>query len=312
MERHQGTIKRSVRFIGIGLHSGRQVTLDVLPATPGTGIVFQRTDLAGAEPIAAHYGNISSTDLCTTIGHGANSVSTIEHLMAAFAGLGIDNAFVRIDAAEVPILDGSAAPFVDKLLAAGIAKVGGARHQLVVKEAFEVRQGDKFMRVEPSSTLEFDCSIDFASAAIGRQHLAFTFSRSNFLDLCDSRTFCHSREVDALRAAGLALGGSLENAIVVTDTDVMNSEGLRSKDEFVRHKLLDCIGDLALLGAPLVGKVTLSKGGHALHARFMKEMMARQAELIAVVAESTTSTQQASPAGVTRPSRVAATSIQPR
>lgn len=309
MDRLQGTIKRAVRFVGTGLHSGRQVTLEILPALPGTGIVFQRTDVAGCPPIAAHFNNIVSTDLCTTLGRGGVTVGTIEHLMAALVGLGVDNAAIRLDAAEVPILDGSAAPFVDKLLAAGITKLPGARRHLVVHSAFEVRQGDKLMRVEPADQLEFACVIDFPSRAIGRQELSVPFSASSFMDLCESRTFCHVREVDALRAAGLALGGSLDNAIVVTDTEVMNSEGLRCHDEFVRHKVLDCLGDLALLGASLIGKVTLVKNGHALHARFMRELMSRQDELLT---EVIVGDQQASPAGVTRPSRVAATSIQPR
>jgi UDP-3-O-[3-hydroxymyristoyl] N-acetylglucosamine deacetylase len=276
-------LKKKIELKGIGLHSGRPATLTVLPAEGHTGVVFRRTDLAHAEPIKATVTNICSTDLSTSIGNGQNKVATIEHLMAAFAGLGIDNALVLVDGPEVPIMDGSSAPFVDALLAAGIAKIPGHRRLFVVKDAFEIKDGDKLMRVEPADRLEFSCVVDYKSGAIGRQALDFTFSRANFLDLCESRTFCHFKEVEAMRAHGLALGGSLDNAIVVTDTEVMNPGGLRYADEFVRHKLLDCIGDLALLGAPLVGKITLHKAGHALHAKFVTELMRRKAELLSVV-----------------------------
>ncbi len=283
MDRYQSTLRKKLTLSGIGLHSGRKVRLDVLPAMPNTGIAFQRTDLAFAPQIKANVANISSTDLSTTIGAGENKVSTIEHLMAAFAGLGIDNALVLVDAPELPIMDGSAAPFVDQLLMAGVVKVNGARLLLVVKKAFEVRAGDKLMRIEPSDRLEFSCTVDYGKSVIGRQELDLVFSRSSFLDLCESRTFCHLNEVNAMRNVGLALGGSLDNAIVVTDTVVMNPGGLRTADEFVRHKLLDAIGDLALLGSPLLGRVTLHKGGHALHAAFVKELMARKDELLTVV-----------------------------
>lgn len=279
----QSTVSRPVRFAGVGLHSGKTVTMDVLPAKANTGVSFVRTDLSPAVVIPADVASIRSTELSTTLGFGEATVSTVEHLMAAFAGLGIDNATVRIDGPEVPILDGSSAPFVDKLLAVGVAKVEGSRRFLVAKRAFEVRDGNRVMRVEPADRPRFDCTIEYPTAAIGRQRLDFAFSRSSFLDLCESRTFCHVREVDAMRAAGLALGGSLDNAVVVDDRRVVNAEGLRMKDEFVRHKLLDCIGDLALLGAPLVGRFTLERNGHGLHARFMRELLARQGELLTVV-----------------------------
>jgi UDP-3-O-[3-hydroxymyristoyl] N-acetylglucosamine deacetylase len=281
-DRHQSTIKSRVKFFGTGLHSGKPVTLDVLPAKAGHGIQFQRTDIVGSAPILATAENITSTALSTTIGTAPVSVSTIEHLMAALVGLGIDNALVRLDGPEVPIMDGSAGPFVDKLLAAGIAKLMGVRQQYVVKKAFEVRDGDKVMRVEPARRLTFRCVISFAGV-IGHQALDFTFSRPAFLSLCDSRTFCHEKEVNAMRAMGLALGGSLANAVVVTDSGILNEDGLRSADEFVRHKLLDCIGDLALLGAPLVGLVTVERGGHALHARFMRELLAHGNEYFIVM-----------------------------
>ncbi len=283
MDSYQSTIKKSIEMNGIGLHSGRLVKLEILPAAANTGIVFRRTDVLGADPVKASAANIAGSELSTAIGFGINKVTTIEHLMAAFAGLAVDNALVLVDGPEIPIMDGSSAPFVDQILAAGIAKVNGHRRLFIVKEAFEVRDGDKVIRVEPCDRLEFHCSVDYASEAIGKQEIEFTFSRSSFLDLCESRTFCHVKEVDVMRAHGLALGGSLDNAIVVDDTDVLNPGGLRYRDEFVRHKLLDCIGDLALLGAPLVGRVTLHKAGHALHAKFVTELLRRKSELLSVV-----------------------------
>lgn len=282
-DRYQSTLRVPVRFAGIGLHSGREVRLEVKPAPAGTGIVFVRTDLENADPIRARASAITCSDLSTTIGRGCNTVATIEHLMAAFAGLGIDNAVVRIDGPEVPIVDGSAAPFVDGFLASGIVKVPGYRKMFIVREAFQVEDGDKLVRVEPARSLSFECGIDYGDRVIGRQSLVYEVSKRSFLSLCGSRTFCHIRDVDAMRAAGLALGGSLENAVVVTDDGVLNQEGLRYSDEFVRHKVLDCIGDLALLGAPLVGKVMLRRAGHAMHARFMRELLARKNELLAVV-----------------------------
>lgn len=283
MDRYQSTIRRKIRFTGIGLHSAKLVTCEIAPAMANTGIVFQRTDLLNAEPIAGVVANIASTELCTKIGRGDNTVATIEHLMAAFAGLGIDNAVVRLDAPELPILDGSAAPFVDRLLAAGIVKVDGFRKMLVVKQSFEIRDGQKLMRVDPADRLAFSAKIAYTSGAIGEQALDMIFSRTAFLKLAESRTFCHIDEVQAMRAHGLALGGSLDNAIVVDDESVLNPGGLRADDEFVRHKLLDCIGDLALLGAPLVGRVTIEKAGHAMHAKFMRELLARKSELLATV-----------------------------
>jgi UDP-3-O-[3-hydroxymyristoyl] N-acetylglucosamine deacetylase len=283
LDGYQSTLQRAVRFSGVGLHSGRVVNIEIAPAKANTGIRFLRTDLAPSVIIPADVASIRSTELSTTLGFGVATVATVEHLMAAFAGLGVDNALVRIDGPEVPILDGSSAPFVDKIMTVGIAKVEGSRKLFLVKRPFEVRDGNRVMRVEPADRPRFECTIDYASAAIGRQHLDFAFSRSSFLDLCESRTFCHEKEVNAMRAAGLALGGSLDNAIVVDDHAVINAEGLRVADEFVRHKLLDCIGDLALLGAPLVGRITLERNGHGLHARFMRELLASKADLLTVV-----------------------------
>jgi UDP-3-O-[3-hydroxymyristoyl] N-acetylglucosamine deacetylase len=280
----QGTLKEKASFAGVGLHSGRVVNLEVWPASPNTGIVFHRSDRMDARPILAHPFNVTSTDLCTAIGTDGSAISTIEHLMAAFAGLGIDNAYVRVDSSELPILDGSSAPFVDKFRAVGIDRSSHVRRQFVVKKPFEVRSGDAFIRVEPYPHQKFTCNIQFDnSAAIGRQRLEMEFGEDSFLAICEARTFCHINDVNSMRAMGLARGGSLDNAIVVNDEAVVNADGLRYEDEFVRHKLLDCIGDLALLGGRLVGKITTSKSGHALHAKFTAALLRAQGEVLDIL-----------------------------
>ncbi|MBP6217821.1 MAG: UDP-3-O-[3-hydroxymyristoyl] N-acetylglucosamine deacetylase [Oligoflexales bacterium] len=278
----QGTIAKAAHFAGVGLHSGKLVNLSIHPQAPDTGIIFQRTDLLHSILIPAHPDQVVSTQLCTTLGHGTIQISTVEHLMAALFGLGIDNALVRVDSEEIPILDGSAAPFVDRISEAGIQVQPAKRRWLYPHESFEVRNGDQFMRIDPLDAmgrresekhpiLDLECSIDFPSRAIGKQKVSLRFSEEEFLKLAEARTFCHADSVQAMRKQGLALGGSLDNAVVVNDSTVLNAEGLRSEDEFARHKLLDAIGDLALLGARLAGKITIYKGGHSLHVQFVKK-----------------------------------------
>jgi UDP-3-O-[3-hydroxymyristoyl] N-acetylglucosamine deacetylase len=284
MDRYQSTIRRNVTISGIGLHTGRDVHVEICPAAANTGIVFLRVDNDQAKPVPVHPTSITNSELSTTIGSAESGISTIEHLMAAFAGLGIDNVLVKVDAPELPIMDGSAAPFVEKILNAGIAKQEFFRKLLVIKKPITVRDGDRWMRIEPSRRLSFKCHIDYGNdSVIGQQSLEFIFSRSGFLNLCESRTFCHIRDVEAMRSAGFALGGSLDNAVVVTDKDVMNEDGLRSVDEFVKHKILDCVGDMAILGSPIVGKVTLHKPGHALHAKLMCELTENLEEYVTIV-----------------------------
>ncbi len=279
----QHTVARRVEVSGIALHSGRMVRLEILPAAINTGIVFKRVDLPGSPSVLAHVSNIQSTDLNTTISCGEAKVSTIEHLMAAFAGLGIDNALVKIDGPEVPVMDGSAAPFVDRIIAAGMSAQDARRRYFVVRESFEFQLGDKWIKVEPCDVARFEMEIEFKSKVIGRQSFGFEMDRESFIELSGSRTFCHVNDVNAMRKAGLALGGSLENAVVVSDDEVLNPEGLRHDLEFVRHKLLDCVGDLSLLGAPILGRIVAYKSGHGLHAAFMKAVWAHRQELLAVV-----------------------------
>lgn len=278
---YQGTIAKSLKFAGVGLHSGKVVEIEIHPARPNFGINFQRSDQKLAKVIRANSENVTDSRLCTTLGSGPSQVSTIEHLMAAFSGLGVDNALVLINANEVPILDGSAAPFVDQLQEAGIQLSKIPRPLFRLEEPFEVAFEDSYVRYEPTSftddQLFMKCSIDFArSKAIAFQSIELEFTNSSFLDICEARTFCHIEDVEKMRSLGLARGGSLDNAVVVNHESVVNNEGLRYPDEFVRHKLLDLIGDLALLEGRLVGKITAHKAGHHLHTLFTRKLLSLQ------------------------------------
>ena len=294
MSRFQGTVSKEVKLTGVGLHSGLPVELRILPAAPNKGIYFCRTDLPGNAPILAHPEQVSATQLSTTLGPQGGHISTVEHLMAAFAGVGIDNAIVWVDGPEVPILDGSSAPFVAKFLEVGIQIQNVRRRQILVSESFEVRCGDQYVRYEPwgflphthQPALLIEGHVEYESDAIGCQTLTFPFSHKNFLSLQSARTFCHINEIEQMRSRGLVKGGSLENAIVVDGERVLNPEGLRCEDEFIRHKVLDFIGDIALLGGQLTGKVILQKGGHRLHVEFAKEVLRRVAQEDAIVVPS--------------------------
>lgn len=281
----QGTIAKRTTFAGVGLHTGSLIDLEVCPAGPHTGIIFQRSDLAEAPLIVAHPFNVSSTTLCTTIGDGDTQIATIEHLMAAFAGLGIDNAYVRVSGPEIPILDGSSAPFYDTLSATGVELLEAPRRLLIVKEPLEIRDGDQWIKVEPSNgSFAINATIDFDnSKAIGRQTFHYQHSDKNFLELCEARTFCHIDDVNAMRSVGLAKGGSLDNAVVVNDDHVVNAEGLRFNDEFVRHKILDCVGDLGMMGGRLVGSVSVHKGGHKLHVELAHKLLANHDRYLTII-----------------------------
>jgi UDP-3-O-[3-hydroxymyristoyl] N-acetylglucosamine deacetylase len=273
ISRWQTTLRDKASFVGKGLHSGRIVLLDVLPAEANSGIRFVRTDRESPRPIRAIAANVSSTTLNTTIGSADHSVSTIEHLMAAFAGAGITNATVRLNAPEVPILDGSARPFLKRFQSIGLRHQSVRQKVFKVVRPFEFRVGDQYIRVSPASQTEFVCTIDFPHPAIGRQSFTFRPGQDQFSEVAQARTFCNYSDVQKMREQGLALGGSLENAIVLAEKGVMNEEGLRSSVEFVQHKLLDLIGDFHLLGASIVGLIEAYKPGHALHASFMKAVL---------------------------------------
>ncbi|MDP2086836.1 MAG: UDP-3-O-acyl-N-acetylglucosamine deacetylase [Gemmobacter sp.] len=273
----QSSLKSAVAFVGVGLHSGEPVRLVVNPAPVGHGIVFRRTDLPPAESrIPAQWDAVVPSKLCTLLANPQGAtVSTVEHVMAALAGCGIHNADITIDGPEVPILDGSSAPFVRGFLSVGVVEQCAPVRALKILRAVEVRDGEAVARLEPADTMEMDFRIDFADAAIGRQEKQLNLSNGAFVrELSDSRTFCRQADVDFMRANGLALGGTLDNAVVVKGDQVLSPGGLRHKDEPVRHKMLDALGDLALAGGPVLGRYTGIKAGHALTNRLLRQVFA--------------------------------------
>ena len=263
----QATLKSPISFTGVGLHSGQPVRMTLHPASAEFGIWFRRTDVTDRDAlIAAKWHAVSESELCTRISNSDGvSVATVEHVMAAIAGCGIHNVLIEIDGPEVPILDGSAAEFVSAILARGLRRSDAPVRAIEILEAVEVRRGDAWARLDPGATLSIDFHIDFADAAIGVQDKSLNMANGTFVhELCDSRTFCRSIDVDAMRARGLALGGTYENAVVVDGSEVLSPGGLRHKDEPVRHKMLDALGDLALAGAPILGRYSGHRAGHAL------------------------------------------------
>ena len=273
----QNTLIRSVTFTGVGLHSGAPVTMTVHPAAEDHGICFRRTDVVtGDAQVPAQWDAVVPSRLCTLVANAAGvSVSTIEHIMAALAGSAIHNALIDIDGPEVPILDGSAAPFVSGFLDAGIVAQAAPVRAIRVLKAIEVREGEAVARLEPSDMLEIAFQIDFAEAAIGRQDKVLNMANGAFVrELSDSRTFCRNAEVVAMRERGLALGGTLENAVVFEGDKVLSPGGLRYADEPVRHKMLDALGDLALAGGPILGRYTGIRAGHALTNRLLRALFA--------------------------------------
>ena len=271
----QRTLQAPIHCSGVGLHTGAVINMTLIPADPNTGILFRRTDLKnGARDIPARFDAVIDTRLCTTIGNDHNgSVATIEHLMAALAGCGVDNAVIEIDGPEVPVMDGSSEPFVFLIDCAGVVEQSAERSVVRVKRPVRVDQGDGFAALEPGRRFTMSMGIDFDSRAIGRQEIFLEVSDLTFKrELSQARTFGFLHEVEAMRAAGLARGGSLENAVVIDGDTVMNSEGLRYEDEFVRHKALDCIGDLSLAGAPILGHFKGSRTGHGLNNLLLREL----------------------------------------
>jgi len=264
----QRTVRNSVSCSGIGLHSGTVVTLHIHPAPIDSGILFRRTDLSTeVSHIPAHYDYIGATKLCTTLvnEHGA-SIATVEHLMAALAGCAIDNAIIDVDGPEIPVMDGSAEPFVALIEKSGIVQQDAPRHMIQVLHPVTVRDGDSIATLEPYNGFSIVLDIEFGSAAIGHQGIDLEMTDTAFkTDICRARTFGFLHEVQAMVKAGFGRGGSLDNAIIVDGDRVMNEGGLRYKDEFVRHKVLDCVGDMYLAGGPLLGRFRGVKSGHAMH-----------------------------------------------
>jgi UDP-3-O-[3-hydroxymyristoyl] N-acetylglucosamine deacetylase len=273
----QRTLKSTIRATGVGLHTGEKVAMALRPASPNTGIVFRRIDLPAPIDIAADALKVSDTRLCSTLEADGVKVATVEHVMSAFAGLGIDNAYVDLTGSEVPIMDGSAAPFVFLIQSAGIEQQSAPKRFFRIKSAIEVKDGEKWARFEPFEGFKLSFSIEFDHPAFERsaQTACVDFANTSYVkEVARARTFGFIQEVEALRESGLALGGSLDNAIVVDEYRVLNAEGLRYSDEFVKHKLLDAIGDLYLIGHPLIGAFSAHKSGHALNNRLLRAALA--------------------------------------
>ncbi len=268
----QKTLTKEVSCSGVGLHSGRKVNLTIKPAPVNHGIKFVRKDLPDSPAISAHFNRVVDTSLATVIGDNGCIVSTIEHLMASFAGLAIDNAIVELDSYEVPIMDGSAGPFTAMIKSVGVQAQQSSRIFFVIKEPIALKEGEKSVCVYPDRSYKITCSVDYNHPLIKNQTFSVNLTDQIFEgEICRARTFGFLNELEYMQRCGLARGGSLENAIVIDKERILNSDGLRFEDEFVRHKILDCIGDFSLLGLPVLGHVIVNKSGHAFNHAFLKE-----------------------------------------
>ncbi len=274
----QRTLKSTIKTTGVGLHTGARVELVLRPAAADAGIVFHRTDLADPVALPAAARQVGDTRLSSTLKQGAVTISTVEHIMSALAGTGIDNAHIDVAGPEIPILDGSAGPFVYLLQSAGIVEQDAPKRYLRIVSAVEVREGDKWARFDPFNGFKLDFTIDFPHPVFGSEnrHVVIDFAEHVYTkEVARARTFGFMQDVEAMRAAGLGLGGSLQNAVVLDEFKVLNSEGLRYDNEFVRHKVLDAIGDLYLLGHPLIGHYTAYKSGHGLNNALARALLDR-------------------------------------
>lgn len=272
----QRTLKSVIRATGVGLHTGEKVVMSLRPAQPNAGIVFRRVDTPQPVEIRADAFKVGDTRLCSTLEEGGVKVATVEHLMSAFAGLGIDNAYVDLSGPEVPIMDGSAAPFVFLIQSAGIEEQPVAKRFLRIRKPLQVDDGDKWARFDPCEGFRLSFSIVFDHPVLEKsaQSAVVDFAETSYVkEVARARTFGFMQDVEALRSNGLALGGSLDNAIVMDEYRVLNTDGLRYSDEFVRHKVLDAIGDLYLMGHPVIGAFSAHKSGHALNNRLVRETL---------------------------------------
>jgi len=273
---NQRTLKNSIRATGIGLHTGKKILMTLRPAAPDSGIVFRRTDLEQPVDIQAHAEHVGETMLGTTLHKGDTKISTVEHLLSALAGLGIDNALIEVSAAEVPIMDGSAGPFVFLLQSAGIEEQKAPKRFIRILETVHVTDGDKWARFDPYNGFKVNFEIEFNHPTFKKhsQVASMDFSTTSFLrEISRARTFGFMRDIESLRSRNLALGGNMDNAIVLDDTRILNEDGLRYEDEFVKHKILDAIGDLYLLGHSLIGEFSGFKSGHALNNKLLRTLI---------------------------------------
>jgi len=272
---YQTTLRHQISCTGIGLHSGQKIHMCLRPAPASSGIIFKRIDVPrGEQKIKARFDAVSDTLLGTTISNAAGvEVSTIEHLMAALTGCGVDNVLIELDGPEVPVMDGSAAPFVFLIECAGVQELKAVRKSIRILDQIEVRDGEKVVSLSPSDQFSLEMEIAFENAAVDQQRYFFEFSSAGFkIELSRARTFGFMKEVESLRQVGRALGGSLENSIVIDGDRILNRGGLRYRDEFVRHKVLDAIGDLSLAGAPIIGHFSGAKSGHAMNNRLLRAL----------------------------------------
>lgn len=269
----QTTLSRPISLSGVGLHTGVDVNMTLRPAPENTGYIFVRTDLDNFEiPASVEY--ISHCSYATTLMRRGVVLSTCEHLLSALRGSGVDNCFIELDNIEIPIMDGSSEDFVELIAKTGIVEQNASRHIFRILERVEFEQGDRRMFIEPAPNFVIDCVIDFPHPFIHRQKLSFVFKNGSYgREIASARTFGFTNEIDMLRKANLALGGSLDNAIVLTPDGMLNETPLRFDDEFVRHKILDIIGDFALIGMPIEGKITAEKSGHSVHASLMSKIL---------------------------------------
>ncbi len=277
----QKTLSKSVNFKGIGLHSGKNVSIKVMPAKVNEGIVFKRVDLVKNNLIKANFVNVSSAKLCTTLknNHGVK-VSTVEHLLAALYLADIDNAIIEIDNNEVPIMDGSAKIFLESFKNLEVINLKEKRKFLKIEEKIELIDGSKKISIEPSDdTFEVEFQLNYDNSIIGNQKNTINFDKDNFEDIYKSRTFCLYNDIEKIKKAGLAKGGSLDNAVVVNENQVLNEGGLRNKKEFVNHKILDLVGDFLLSGKRILGKVKCYEGGHELTNKFLRKMFSSDLDL---------------------------------
>jgi UDP-3-O-[3-hydroxymyristoyl] N-acetylglucosamine deacetylase len=270
----QRTLRDEVTCTGIGLHTGEKVSMSLRPAPADTGIRFVRTDVKGHPMAEARFHNVSDTTLATTISVNGCKVSTIEHLMAAFFGLGIDNAVVKLEGPEVPIMDGSAAPFVFLIKSAGIKEQKEPKRFIVIKKAFRVDDGNRSVAIYPSKELKISYMIDFEHPLLRNQEYELDFSGRGFVrEISGARTFGFLKDVQTLQENGFARGGSLDNAVVIDEFRIINEDGLRFRDEFVRHKILDFIGDISIVGAPIIGHFRVKKSGHFLNQQMLRSLI---------------------------------------
>jgi len=276
----QRTLKNTIKTTGVGLHTGARVEIVLRPAAPNAGIVFHRVDLERPVAIPANALYVGETRLSSTLKHDGAAISTVEHMMSALAGLGIDNVHIDVSGPEIPIMDGSAGPFVFLLQSAGIVEQDAAKRYLRIVETVEARDGDKWARFEPFNGFKLDFTIDFPHPMFGSENrnVVIDFAEHSYVkEVARARTFGFMQDLEAMRDAGLGLGGSLQNAVVLDEYRVLNSEGLRYDNEFVKHKVLDAIGDLYLLGHPLIGQYTAFKSGHGLNNAVARALLARTA-----------------------------------